>query len=289
MDILIFGTISASILLLSSIGFSMVLKTEGFINVAHGQALLLGAYGALFLDQIGLPLWLAAILAALGCGVIGVALNRFLFRPVKTQGILVLLFTSVGVAYVIYGVVGALAGKRMLAYDLPPMRAWQIGGQPFMTPYEMAIVALAIASALGVHIFLTYTWAGKSIRAVADNEELARARGFNPRRSSDIVWFVATALAGLAGVFLGIVGSLHTQMGWQQIIMILAVTVLGGLGSIYGVMLASVVLAFGIEIGLTFVSSNYRTGLAFALIILVLLVRPGGLQSLWGGGQVRSH
>ncbi len=71
--------------------------------------------------------------------------------------------------------------------------------------------------------------------------------------------------------------------------MILAVTVLGGLGSIYGVMLASVVLAFGIEIGLIFVSSNYRTGLAFALIILVLLVRPGGLQSLWGGGQVRSH
>jgi len=288
-DILIFGTISASILLLSSIGFSMVLKTEGFINVAHGQALLLGAYGALFLNQVGLPLWLAAILAALGCGVTGVVLNRFLFRPVKAQGILVLLFTSVGVAYVIYGVVGALAGKRMLAYDLPPMRAWKIAGQPFMTPYEMAIVALAIASALGVHVFLTYTWAGKSIRAVADNEDLARARGFNPGRSSDIVWFIATALAGLAGVFLGIVGSLHTQMGWQQIIMILAVTVLGGLGSIYGVMLASVVLAFGIEIGLTVVSSNYRTGLAFALIIVVLLVRPGGLQSLWGGGQVRSH
>lgn len=289
MDILIFGTISASILLLSSIGFSMVLKTEGFINVAHGQALLLGAYGALYLNQIGLPLWLAGILAMIGCGVVGVVINRVLYRPVKAQGILVLLFTSVGVAYVIYGVVGALAGKRMLAYDLPPMRAWKIAGEPFMTPYELAIVALALASAIGVHVFLTYTWAGKCIRAVADNEDLARARGFNPRRTSDIVWFVATALAGLAGIFLGIVGSLHTQMGWQQIIMILAVTVLGGLGSIYGVMLASVVLAFGIEIGLTVVSSNYRTGLAFALIIAVLLVRPGGLQSLWGGGQVRSH
>jgi len=288
-DILIFGTISASILLLSSIGFSMVLKTEGFINVAHGQALLLGAYGALYFNHIGLPLWLAAVLAALGCGVVGVAMNRFLFRPVKAQGILVLLFTSVGVAYLIYGAVGALAGKRMLAYDLPPMRALKIAGEPFMTPYELAIVALAIVSALGVHLFLTYTWAGKCIRAVADNEELARARGFNPRRTSDIVWFIASALAGLAGIFLGIVGSLHTQMGWQQIIMILAVTVLGGLGSIYGVMLASVVLAFGIEIGLTVISSNYRTGLAFALIIVVLLIRPGGLQSLWGGGQVRSH
>ncbi|WP_169833468.1 branched-chain amino acid ABC transporter permease [Methylobrevis pamukkalensis] len=289
MDILIFGTISASILLLSSIGFSMTLKTEGFINIAHGQALLMGAYLALWLDGLGLPLWAAAILASIGCGFTGVILNRVLFKPVKSKGILVLLFTSVGAAYVIYGIVGALAGKRMLAFDLPPMRAWQIAGQPFMTPYEFAIVLLAIVSALGVHVFLTYTWAGKSIRAVADNEDLARVRGFDPRRTSDIVWFVATALAGLAGVFLGIVGSLHTQMGWQMIIMILAVTVLGGLGSIYGVMLASVVLAFGIEIGLMFVSSSYRTGLAFALIIAVLLVRPGGLQSLWGGGKTRTH
>jgi branched-subunit amino acid ABC-type transport system permease component len=203
--------------------------------------------------------------------------------------VLVLLFTSSGAAYVIQGTVATLAGNRMLAYDLPPSRAIRLFGAPFMTPHELAIVAIAVVSALGVHVFLNNTYAGKSIRAVSDNEDLARARGFDPTRTTDIVWFLASALAGLAGVLLGVVGSLHTQMGWQMIIMVLATTVLGGLGSIYGVMLASVVLAFGIEIGLTAVSSSYRTALAFLIIIAVLLVRPGGLQSLWGGGAARVH
>lgn len=289
MDTLIFGTISASGLLMASIGFSMTLKTDGFVNIAHGQMLLLGAYLALYADRLGLPIAISAPASAVTCGLVGVVMNRVLFQPVKRQGALVLLFTSVGAAYVIYGAVGAIAGTRMMSYDLPPARAIQIGGEPFMTIYEMTTVLLAIACALGVHLFLTYSWTGKSIRAVSDNEGLARARGFDPRRTSDVVWFVASLLAGLAGVLLGMVGSLHIQMGWQLTVMVLATTVLGGLGSIYGVMLASVLLAFGIELGLTVVPSSYRTGLAFLLIIAVLLVQPGGLQALWGAGRTRIH
>ena len=100
-------------------------------------------------------------------------------------------------------------------------------------------------------------------------------------RTSDYVWFIASALAGVAGVFLGIIGSLHLGMGWAQIIIILAATVLGGLGSIYGVMLAAMLLGIGMELGITILPSNYRTGIAFLIIIAVLLLRPEGLQSLW--------
>lgn len=78
-------------------------------------------------------------------------------------------------------------------------------------------------------------------------------------------------------------------MGWQQIIIVLATTVLGGLGSVYGVMLAAFVLALGIELGLLVVPSNYRSGLAFLLIIVVMLIKPEGLQALWGGGRSRNH
>jgi len=289
MDILIFGTISASVLLLSSIGFALILKTDGFINVAHGQMLLLGAYIALYLIDLGAGFILSAILASTACGLVGILLYRFIFQPVKRQGTLVLLFTSVGVAYIINGFVGFVAGLRMLAFDLPPVRAIRIGGVPFMTPYELAITVAALLSALGIHLFLNHTWSGKSMRAVSDNESLARLRGFDPKRTSDIVWFVGSALGGLAGVFLGALGSLHLQMGWQQMVIILAVAVLGGLGSIYGVMLAALVLAFGTELALTVVSSSYRTGIAFFIIIIVLLIRPGGLQSLWGGGVARAH
>ena len=85
----------------------------------------------------------------------------------------------------------------------------------------------------------------------------------------------------MGGIFLGILGAVHLNMGWQQIVMILSVTVLGGLGSIYGVMLAGLLLGFAMEFGLLFVSSNYRTAIAFGVIILVLVIRPEGLQSLW--------
>lgn len=289
MDIVTYGLISASVTLLSALGFAMILKIEGFLNIAHGQMLLLGGYLGLLFSSLGLGIAAAAALAAIVCGITGVLLYRLFFRPVKARGVLVMLFTSVGIAYLIHGLVGVVAGKRMLAYDLPPVRAMRLFGEPIMTIYELAILIVAIAAALLLHLFFSRTWSGKSIRAVADNEGLARARGFNPAHTSDLVWFIASALGGLAGVFLGIIGSLHLQMGWQQIIVILATTVLGGLGSIYGVMLASIVLAFGIEFGLLFASANYRTGLAFLIIIVVLLIKPEGLQALWGGGKARSH
>lgn len=281
MEIIIFGVISGCIILFGAVGFSMTLKAEGFINVAHGQMLLLGAYLALFFSSQGVGLVIATPLVMLCCGFIGVLIFRLLYQPIKSRGILVLLFTSVGVAYAINGIVGAAFGKRVQAYDLPPVRAMKFDGVPLMTKYELMIIIFALVASIGVHLFLTSTWVGKSIRAVADNYDLARVRGFDPKRSSDYVWFIASALAGVAGVFSGILGSLHLTMGWQQIIIILAATVLGGLGSIYGVMLASMVLGIGMEIGITVLPANYRSAVAFLIIILVLFLRPEGLQSLW--------
>lgn len=281
MDILYFALISGSILLLSSVGFALIVKVEGFLHIAHGQMLLMGGYTGLWLTNSGLPLWLAAILAAVITGFLGMAMYGLLFRPIKSQGALVMLFTSVGAAYLIHGVIGAIAGSRMQGYDLPPVRAMWLFGGPSMTSYELTIVIVALLSALALHLFMSRTREGKSIRAVADNEALARARGIDPRSTSYLVWFVSAALGGLAGVFLGVTGSLTLAMGWQQIIIILATTVLGGLGSLYGVMLAAFVLAFGIEFGLLAVDASYRSALAFLIIIIVLLVRPQGLQSLW--------
>ena len=119
MDIFIYGLVTGSILLICALGFSMTLKTEGFINVAHGQMLMLGAYFTLGLTYIGLPFLVAAILSVILCGLAGLAFQRILFKPIKSSGILVQLFTSVGLAYLINGLVGAIAGKRMLSFDIP--------------------------------------------------------------------------------------------------------------------------------------------------------------------------
>jgi branched-subunit amino acid ABC-type transport system permease component len=281
MDIFIYGLVTGSILLICALGFSMTLKTEGFINVAHGQMLMLGAYFALGLTYLGLPFLISAFLSVILCGLSGIAFQRLLFKPIKSSGILVQLFTSVGLAYLINGLVGAIAGKRMLSFDIPISRVVKIGDVYLVTPYEFMILGIVLATVIFLHVFLQYTLMGKHIRAVADNQDLAKIRGINPDKCSDLVWFIASSLAGLGGIFLGILGAVHLNMGWQQIVMILSVTVLGGLGSIYGVMLAGLLLGFAMEFGLIFVSSNYRTGIAFGVIILVLVIRPQGLQSLW--------
>ncbi|MEW5721956.1 MAG: branched-chain amino acid ABC transporter permease [Thermodesulfobacteriota bacterium] len=285
MDSIVYGIVSGSIILLGAIGFSMTLKAENFINIAHGQMLLLGAYTALLFNRLGMDMIPAAGLAVITTGIIGVLINRFLYRPIKAKGILVLLFSSIGTAYIISGLVGAVAGQRLLAYDLPPVRAINISGVYLLTKYELLIIIIALGSVLGLHLFLTRTALGKAIRAVADNYDLARIRGFNTRRTADWVWFIASALAGLAGILLGVIGSLHTEMGWDQIIIILAATVLGGLGSIYGVMLAAILLGLGMEVGILFFPSHYRSAIAFAIIIIVLLIKPEGLQSIWARTQ----
>ena len=287
MDIIIYGLISGSIILLSAIGFSMTLKTEGFLNISHGQMLLLGAYFGLFYSQLGIIFPIAAFLSIFTCGILGIAIHRIFYEPIKSKGNLILLFTSVGIAYIINGLVGAIAGKRMLAFDLPVVRVLKVGTYNLLTIYELIVVIASLMAVIGLHIFLTYSKAGKNIRAVADNPELSKVRGIDPKRCSDIVWFIASSLAGLAGIFLGLIGSIHLEMGWQQTVIILAATVLGGLGSIYGVMLAAIILGLGMEIGLMFFSSSYRTGIAFGIIIIVLLIRPNGLQSLWGKGSLR--
>jgi branched-subunit amino acid ABC-type transport system permease component len=277
---IVFGIVTGCIILLGSVGFAMVQKAENFINVAHGQMLLIGAYLALLFSQF-FGFILGAVLAILLTGFIGMLINIWVLHPVKEKGPLILLFTSVGLSYLINGVVGAIAGKKLFSYDIPVLRDIVVGGRSLFTLYELSIVIIALLSALGLHLFLTRTGTGKAIRAVADNYDLARVRGINTQRTANYVWFIASSLAGLAGVFLGIIGSLHIEMGWNQILIILAATVLGGLGNLYGVILASIVMGLSMELGVLLLPSYYRTAIAFVIIIIVLLIKPEGLQGLW--------
>ena len=281
LDVIIFGSISGSIILFAALGFSMILKTEGFINVGHGQMLMLGAYLGLLGNKMGIPIFFVGVLVAIICGLVGMLIFTIFISPIKTKGILVCLFTTVGISYLINGIVGAVAGKSVQAFDLPPVKALAISGYPIATPYEIMVICFGIGAAFLVHTFFNYTLMGKSIRAVSDNPDLAKLRGYNPRKTSFQVWFLASALAGIAGVFSGLIGSVHLGMGWQILPIIVAATVFGGIGSIYGVMVASFLVGITMEIGILVLPANYRAAIAFGLIVVVMLIRPEGLKSIW--------
>lgn len=280
MQNLIFGLVTGSILAVATVGFSMIRQTEGFLNISHGQFLALGAFAGLFLaDGLGWSIWLAGLGAVVVVGVIGVILGVVVFQPVRTKGALAQLFTGIGLAYVLYGLIIVVFGSNVRTYPVTFGHQFIVGGVR-VTVGELLIIAIAGLSVLALHLFLTRTAVGTWIRAVASNVQLAQIRGVPTDRVSSFVWFIAAGLAGLAGVLIGVVGSVNSELGWFNILLILAAAVLGGLGSIYGVIAAGLVLGLAMDLSALLIPTAYRTVVAFGALILVLVLRPEGLFTL---------
>jgi neutral amino acid transport system permease protein len=277
MQNVVFGLITGSILAIATVGFSMIRQTEGFINIAHGQLLTLGAYlGLFFVSTAGLNIFIAGLLTMAAVGLVGVVAAHVVFRPVADAGPLAQLFTSIGLAYLIFGLIRVIFGANVAFYPTGFGKRLEIGAVN-ITIGELLIVVVA-ASTVGVlALFLSRTKLGAWIRATASNPELAHLRGIPVVRVSRAVWFVASSLAGLAGLMIGLIGNVNSELGWQQILIILAAAVLGGLGSIYGVLVAGLLLGLAMDLSALIVPTSYRTVVAFGFLILVLLVRPQGL------------
>jgi branched-subunit amino acid ABC-type transport system permease component len=280
----IFGLVTGSILLLGSVGFSMVRRTENWLNIAHGQYVALGAYfGYLFYMVLKLNLILACVLAIALTAFLGYLFNEILFKPIRAHGSLYLLFTSVGLSYIIHGSIEGGFGTRPKAYLIDAPAQISIAGYPLISSLEIIIIGTAAVCAIGLHFFLTRSRMGTAVRAMSSDYHLAGIRGINTNTVSSVVWLLGTALAALAGVLLGIYGTVYTDMGWALILLILSATVLGGLGSIYGVMLGSILIGLGMDISVIFLNPAYRSAVAFIVIMVVLVFRPQGI--LGSGGS----
>jgi branched-chain amino acid transport system permease protein len=280
MQSVVFGVLTGSILAIATIGFSMVRQTEGFLHIAHGQYLALGAFlGLFFLERFALNVFLAGLLSVLAVGLLGVVFSKVVFEPVKRNGSLALLFSSIGLAYILYGAMLVVFGASVRTYPVGFGSVYAFGNVS-ITLGEIIIIAIASLSVLALHVFLTRTGVGMWIRAVASNPELARVRGVRTNFVSSVVWFIASGLAGLAGVLIGIIGSVNSEIGWFNILIILSAAVMGGLGSIYGVIAAGLILGLAMDLSALVIPTAYRTVVAFAALVLVLLLRPEGLFSL---------
>jgi branched-chain amino acid transport system permease protein len=273
----IFGLVTGSILALGAIGFSMIRQTEGFLNIAHGQYLTLGAFmGLVFMQDVGMNVFLAGVLTIVTIGLIGVVLAKVVFDPVRHRGGLVLLFTSVGLAYALYGIAMAIFGTGVKLYSVDFGESFSIGNAT-ITVGEAVIIGLSLVSVLGLWLFLTFTPLGTWVRAVASNPDLARVRGVRTGLVSSTVWFLAAGLAGLSGMLLGVMGSASIELGWLNILVILAVAVLGGVGRIYGVVAAGLLLGLVMSLSGLVIPIAYQTMVAFGVLVLVLIFRPEGL------------
>lgn len=272
----VYGLATGSVIAVAAVGLTLSFGVTGFINFGYGEMLTVSAYTTYVLVTAGLPLWLAAVLAILVGGAVTYGVAQLCFEPLRARGSLALLITSVGVAFVLQNLVQMFVGGSPKPFPVPLLQPWRFGGV-FVPKLQVGIAVLALVCMVAVHLLLRYTLLGRTMRAAASNDALARLSGLDTRRIIGATWLVSGLVAGLGGVLLGgSQGTLTPTIGFNFLLLVFAAAMLGGIGQPYGAMLGALVIGLGVEFGATYVSADYSHALAFLVLVLVLLLRPRG-------------
>ncbi len=277
MDVLVQGALTSAVIALVALGFSLVYGVGGIVNLAHGSFFMIGAYAAYAVTETGAPLLVAAVVGVLAATLAGVLLDRLVIAPIRHQEVAVLIATLAVAILVQSGVQFAYGG---LERQLPGFvdGAVDVLGVRLQSTRLLAGLA-ALATIAAVLLVLTRSPAGRMVRAVAQDEEASRLVGVRPERVTLYVLAIGAGLAGLAGVLTAPYGVLTPTMWLLPLTQAFAIVILGGLGSIPGTVLASVVVGFLDRlVAFTVPDGDIKVGLVTVAVILATLVlRPQGL------------
>ncbi len=284
LQLILNGIIAGSIYALFAVGLTMVYGVFRFINFAHGELIAWGAYLALLFTQtlFSLPIYYAVLPALALTIAIGMAQERYVYRPLRHGNRISLLIASIGLSYLLRNAIRIIWGSDLMTYGLKPTRGLVFAGLS-ITGTQISMMAAAVLFLGGLYFLFTRTMLGKSLRAVADNMELAAIMGINMKRVSLAVWSLASVFAGVGGILLALDTSLEPLMGLTNMIKAFAAMLLGGAGNVWGALLGGLFIGIAENLGVAFVSPGYKDFISFAIIILVLLFRPKGLFGVLGG------
>ncbi|WP_265108665.1 branched-chain amino acid ABC transporter permease [Halosolutus halophilus] len=289
------GLVYSSIIVLGSIGLSLIYSIAGFANFAHGDTMTVGAYatlvafgvvGGVGFSVLGLPMgfFLAMLIGIAVAAVVAVVTEKIVYEPLDI-GSIGLLITSIGVAFVYRALIRMGFGADAIQYDVGTLRPIE-ALLPYgirMTQHDVAIVISAAVLVTGLHVLLQHTDLGRKMRAMADNPDLARASGIRTYRIKLWSWIIGAGLAGSGGAFLGLFNFLEPRMGFNVLLVIFAAVILGGIGSVYGAMLGGFLIGMVVEMMPLFtdlgipIGIEYAEAVAFLIMVAVLLMRPTGI------------
>ena len=275
---LLIGLINGSFYALLSLGLAIIFGLLNVINFCHGALYMLGAFVAYFLlEKVGIGYWGALLLAPLAVAIFGAVLERLLLRRIAGLDPLYGLLLTFGIALVLQGLFGNWFGSSGLPYEMPRQL---VGGValPFMflPNYRVWVVGVSLVICLGTWAVTERTRLGSLLRAGTENAALVSAFGINVPRMITITYALGVALAAFAGVLAAPIYRVSPLMGADLIIVVFAVVVIGGMGSILG----SIVTGFSLGVleGLTkFFYPEASNTVIFVVMAIVLLVRPAGL------------
>ncbi|MGL5836187.1 MAG: branched-chain amino acid ABC transporter permease [Waterburya sp.] len=277
-QLLINGIAIGSILSLAAIGLTLTYGILKLSNFAHGDFMTLGAYLTWLTNSSGLNIWLSMVISAVGTIIAMLIAEYLLWKPMRDRRAsdTTLIIISIGLALFVRNGILFLYGGSNQQYLLPVVRALEFGDLR-IAYYRIIVVGMAIAAIIALHLILKNTKIGKAMRAVADNIDLARVSGINVERVVLWTWIITGTLTALAGGMYGLIAVVRPNMGWFLILPMFASVILGGIGNVYGAIAGSFIIGIAQELSVPFLGSEYKLGVALAIMIVILLVRPQGL------------
>jgi len=295
-QVIVSSLITAAELGIIAIGLTMTFSILRFANFSHASMAVIGAYVAYsFNVTLGWPLLLAFTVAMLVMGCFGIIVDRIIFRVMRHAGDLTPMIASLGLSLAIQYSVQAIWGPQFLRYKYELVPGMSILGARITGP-QLGIIGAVVVAMVCFHLLLTRTRIGKAMRATATNSELAQACSIDTEHVIRVVWFVGTAFAAVGGMFIAWDTQLDPYFGFNLIIPVFCVVLIGGVGSIYGAIIGALIVGFAANfgvnlnwgpvlslLGLASDGSNfslpiaYKPGIAYMTVIVLLLLRPSGL------------
>ncbi len=275
---LLLGLVNGAFYAMLSLGLAVIFGLLGIVNFAHGALYMLGAFAAwILLDQFGLNYWYALILAPLSVGVMGVVIERLFLKHLYKLDPLYGLLLTFGLALILEGVFREMYGVSGQNYNVPELLSGATNLGFMMLPnYRAWVVLVSLVVCLGTWYLIERTRLGAYLRAGTENAPLVQAFGINVPMMVMLTYGAGAALAGLAGVLAAPIIQVSPLMGSNLIIVVFAVVVIGGMGSILGSVLTG--LGLGLIEGMTRVFYPEASSIVvFVIMVLVLMVRPSGL------------
>jgi branched-chain amino acid transport system permease protein len=285
------GLTTGCLYALIALGYSMVYGVLKLLNFAHGDVYMVGAFIGYFVIQwfggptalsIPVPLLILIMLAlaAAGCGLLGVAMERFAYRPLRNAPRIAPLITALGISFVLENTVLLLFGGFVRSYSTPSFISLKNGiqiGALQVDSVEILIIVLSVAMMLGLTLLVNRTTLGKSMRAVASDREAAEMLGIDVNRTIALTFFIGSAMAGVAGVMSGLeFNSISNTIGFLAGLKAFTAAVVGGIGSITGAMIGGIFVGLCEAFTQSYISTRFSNLIVFGILILTMLIRPVG-------------
>jgi branched-subunit amino acid ABC-type transport system permease component len=276
-----FGVVTAAILAIAAVGFTLQYAVTNVLNLAYGSIMTIGALAAYAVNQAGVSIWLALVAGAVSSAVFSVALSRAVFEPFRRRGLQLfgMVIVTIALGLVIGNGLLIVAGPNPFSYNAQSGRTYHFLHMIY-TSQQLAVIGIALVAMVAVRVILQWTRLGRAMRATAANESLARACGINTQLVKDAAWVLSGALCGAAGVVLGLsVNAWTVSTSDGLLITIVAAAIVGGIGQPYGAILGALLLGVATSLVGGYFNASDTDITAFVILVLFLVFRPTGLFS----------